>query len=84
MTVEKTEVNCLAALVRCVHAVVVTVLIAASFAGCAQTAYEALQRSRELECQKMQGKDDRDACMKQSEISYQEYRRQRDEAPKNK
>ncbi len=43
--------------------------------GCAQIAYESIKNSQSVDCQKMQGRADRDECLKRSDMSYDEYQR---------
>ena len=56
--------------------IVVPVIAMATGFGCAQVAYNTLQQTKAMECQKMQSTGDRDECLKRSNMSYDEYQRQ--------
>lgn len=43
--------------------------------GCGRVMYDSLRYNQELRCQEMQG-NDRNACMRQNDMSYDEYQRQ--------
>ena len=61
-----------------------TILLMVTFSGCGpRTVYDSLRYNQELRCQKLHG-DDRDECLKQSGMSYDEYQRQLKERQQDK
>ena len=63
---------------------ILAMLVAAMASGCtARNVYDGLRLQQESECQKMQGSD-RDACMRRSGMTYDEYQRQLKEQDRKK
>jgi hypothetical protein len=61
---------------------VVLVLLALVLSGCSnRQVYDAIQKNRQLECQKLPGTQ-YEECMKQFSEPYDEYKRERDELTK--
>ncbi len=50
-------------------------ILSVACTGCAQIVYDSLQNSQSRDCQRMQGRADRDECQRRSDMSYDEYRR---------
>jgi uncharacterized protein len=67
---------------RCIT--IATAIILLACAGCAQVAYDTLNHSQSIDCQRLQGAADRADCTNRSNLSYQEYRRQLDTQKKDK
>lgn len=53
------------------------VLVVAVGTGCGpRQLYDGLRFGREMECQKLQGADDQNECLRRSGMSYDEYQKQ--------
>lgn len=58
-----------------------TMLLIVTVAGCGpRNVYDGLRYNREMECQKLQGRDQSE-CLRRSGMSYDEYQRQLREQP---
>lgn len=61
-----------------------TLLLIATASGCGpRNVYDGLRYNRELECRKLQGRDQSE-CLRRSGMSYDEYQRQLKEQPKDR